>query len=73
MNDEYILFQLRRSVIVIPNLIWEPDEYTLKSSTLLHTTGPESSSGRQIKSGMTITECLTLKRMHYLQFIMHNA
>ena len=47
------------------------DEFTLKLSTLRHT------SGSRIKSGMTNTESLTWKRMyssfivHYALFIMH--
>ena len=47
MNYEGTLFQSRLSVIVIPDLIREPDEYTLKSPTLLHTTGSH------VKHGMT--------------------
>ena len=49
------------------------DEFTLKLSTLRHT------SGSRIKSGMTNTESLTWKRMcpsfivHYALFIIHYA
>ena len=45
-NKESTLFQSRRSVAV-PDLIREPDEYTPKSPTLLHTTGS------RVKHGMT--------------------
>ena len=41
------LVQVRLSVIVIPDLIREPDENNLKLTTLQHTTGS------RIKSGMT--------------------
>ena len=41
------LVQVRLSVIVIPDLIREPDENILKLTTLQHTTGS------RIKSGMT--------------------
>ena len=47
MNYEGTLFQSRLSVIVIPDLIREPDEYTLKSPTLL------LSTGSRVKHGMT--------------------
>ncbi len=51
------LVQVRLSVIVIPDLIREPDENIIKLTTLQHTTGS------RIKSGMTITESLAWKRV----------
>ena len=55
---EYTLFQARLSLIVIPDLIREPVEYTLKLTTWRNTTGS------RIKSGMTISENLTRKRVY---------
>ena len=47
MNNEFTLFQSRRSVAVIPCLTRDPDEYTLIQTTWQNTTGS------RIKSGMT--------------------
>ena len=60
-----ILFQVRLSLIVIPDLIREPDESILYSSTLPPTTGS------RIKSGMTISKSLTWKRVYSLLIFLH--
>ena len=52
-QNEYILIQVRHSQIVIPDLIREPVVFR-------HVGGLRvCSSGSRIKSGMTISECLT--------------
>ena len=52
-QNEYTLIQVRHSLIVIPDLIREPVVFRHVGGLRVY------SSGSRIKSGMTISECLT--------------
>ena len=72
MNYEGTLFQSRLSVIVIPDLIREPDEYTLKSPTLqIANVAAYNWFPCQARDDV-MCECLNWKRTYSL-FIAHYA